>query len=146
MENKIYNKNILLNKIKKLKDDVDLVEINSNLKPPLVKIINFNKFIYEQKKKYKKNIKKKNIKIIRLSPNISEHDIDIKLKQILNFLKKKYKVKLYVFFKGRSIIYKEKGNIILNRCFEILSKYSEIEKYPYREQNKIFMVLKPKKN
>ncbi|MDH3004258.1 MAG: translation initiation factor IF-3 [Candidatus Shikimatogenerans sp. JK-2022] len=147
-ENKIYKINDLLNKLKKLNKKLDLMILNDKIFPPIVKILNFNKFLYKIKKKYKKNIKNKLLKIIRLSPQINEHDLKFKIKQAKKFLLKKYKIKFYVFFKGRSIIYKKQGVKVLNNCSILLKKYGEIEKLPYMEFNKMYMIIKPfnKKN
>ncbi|MDH3004657.1 MAG: translation initiation factor IF-3 [Candidatus Shikimatogenerans sp. JK-2022] len=144
LENKIYNLNYLLDLIKQKNIQLDLMLINDKNFPPLVKILNFNKYLYDFKKKYKKNFKNKDIKILRLSPQISDHDIYIKIKQAKKFLVKKYKVKFYVFFKGRSIIYKKKGENILMNCYNKLKKYGVIEKYPYMDYNKMFIIIKPK--
>ncbi|MDH3004987.1 MAG: translation initiation factor IF-3 [Candidatus Shikimatogenerans sp. JK-2022] len=146
MENKIYKINDLLKKIKLYNNKLDLVVINDKIYPPIVKILNFNKYIYNIKKKYKKNIKKKYVKIIRLSPQISKHDISFKIKQAKKFLLKKYKVKFYVFFKGRSIIYKYKGKEVLINCSNLLKKYGIIEKYPYMDNNKMYMIITPINN
>ncbi|WGH25272.1 MAG: translation initiation factor IF-3 [Candidatus Shikimatogenerans bostrichidophilus] len=145
MENKVYKINNLLELIKESNIKLDLVVINDNNFPPIVKLLNFNKYIYEINKKYKKNIKKKSIKIIRLSPQISEHDTYYKIKQAKKFLLKKYKVKFYVFFKGRSIIYKGKGKEVLMNCSNLLKKYGIIEKYPYMDNNKMYMIISPNK-
>lgn len=118
--------------------------INENIHPPLVKLLDFNKYLYNIKKKLKKNLKNNPIKIVRLSPQISEHDIDFKIKQVIKFLNKKYKVKLYVFFKGRSIIYKDQGEKVLMFFYNKLNNLCIIEKKPYMDFNKMFMIIKPK--
>ncbi|WGH25635.1 MAG: translation initiation factor IF-3 [Candidatus Shikimatogenerans bostrichidophilus] len=143
LENKIYYLNDLLNIIKKKKIQLDVVTINNNLNPPLVKLLDYNKFIYNKKKKIKKNIHKKNIKIIRLSPQIDGHDTNFKIKKAKIFLKKRFKVKFYVFFKGREIIYKNKGMELLIKCSNLLNKYGKILKYPYMDKNKMYMIIIP---
>ncbi|MDH3004486.1 MAG: translation initiation factor IF-3 [Candidatus Shikimatogenerans sp. JK-2022] len=142
-ENKIYNLKLLLDKINKLKKKLDLILINDKINPPIVKILNFNKYIYEIKKKFKKNIKNKLLKIIRLSPQINKNDINYKIKLAKKLLLKKYKIKVYVFFKGRSIIYKNQGVKVLKEFYNLLNNYCIIEKNPYMEFNKMFMILKP---
>lgn len=107
--------------------NLDLVEINANSNPPIVKIIDYNKFIYEQKKKAKDQKKKQKdnkieIKEIRFTPNTDEHDYLFKLKHAENFLKKGNVVRSFVFFKGREVIYKEKGKILLLRFADDLSE------------------------
>ncbi|WGH24956.1 MAG: translation initiation factor IF-3 [Candidatus Shikimatogenerans bostrichidophilus] len=144
-ENKVYNTKYLLKLVKEKDDKLDLMLLNDKLNPPIVKIININKYIYKIKKKYKNNFKVKLIKIIRLSPNISSNDFNFKINLAKKFLKKNKKVKFYVYFKGRSIIYKDQGKEVLINCSKSLNKYGIIEKYPYMDNKRMFMILKPNK-
>ncbi|WGH24724.1 MAG: translation initiation factor IF-3 [Candidatus Shikimatogenerans bostrichidophilus] len=144
LENKIYKLPDLLYKKRINNIKLDLMIINENIYPPLVKFLDFNKYLYNIKKKFKKNLKNNPIKIIRLSPQISEHDIYFKMKKVKTFLKKKYKVKLYVFFKGRSIIYKYQGEKVLMLFYDKLKDICIIEKRPYMDYNKMFMIITPK--
>lgn len=145
LENKIYDINDLFNIIKKKNLKLDIIEINPKITPSIVKVENLNKFKYKLKKKLKKfkNVKNNNIKIIRLSPQINKHDTDFKIKNAIKFLKKRYKVKFYVFFKGRSIIYKYQGKQQLIKYSEKLKKYGYIQKLPFMDKNKMYMIVYP---
>ncbi len=127
---------------------LDLVEISPDANPPVCKIIDYNKFLYEQKKK-QKEIKAKTAKVvvkeIKLSPNIDDHDFNFKLKHAQNFLESGAKVKLEIFFKGRSIVYKEKGELVLLRFADQLIEYGKIENMPKLEGKRMLMLLSPKK-
>lgn len=111
-------------------------------------MIDYKKFLYEQKKK-QKEIKAKTAKVIvkeiRLGPNIDEHDFNFKLKHAINFLQDNAKVKVDVFFKGRSIVYKEKGEIILLRFAQELIDYGKVEQLPKLEGKRMIMIISPKK-
>ena len=128
--------------------DLDLVEISPTANPPVCKIIDYKKFLYEQKKK-QKEIKAKAAKIvvkeIRLSPNTDEHDFDFKLKHTIKFLEEGAKVKIDVFFKGRSILYKEQGEIILLKFADAIIDYGKIEQLPKLEGKRMIMIVSPKK-
>ena len=128
--------------------ELDLVEISPNANPPVCKIIDYKKFLYEQKKK-QKELKAKSSKVvlkeIRLGPHTDEHDFNFKLKHAIKFLQDGAKVKLDVFFKGRSIIYKENGEIILLRFAQALEEYGKIEKMPKLEGKRMIMIIYPKK-
>ena len=128
--------------------DLDLVEISPTANPPVCKIMDYKKFLYEQKKKQKK-IKAKTAKVIvkeiRLGPNIDDHDFNFKLKHAVNFLQDGAKVKVEVFFKGRSIIYKEKGEIVLLRFAQELEDYGKVERLPKLEGKRMIMIIAPKK-
>ena len=128
--------------------DLDLVEISPTANPPVVKIMDYKKFLYEQKKK-QKEIKAKTAKVvvkeIRLGPNIDDHDFNFKLKHAINFLQDGAKVKVDVFFKGRSIIYKEKGEIVLLRFATELEEYGKVERMPKLEGKRMIMIIAPKK-
>jgi translation initiation factor IF-3 len=125
-----------------------LVEISPTANPPVCKIMDYKKFLYEQKKK-QKEIKAKSAKIvvkeIRLGPNTDDHDFDFKLKHAIKFLQEGAKVKVDVFFKGRSIIYKDKGELILLRFAEALEEYGKVERLPKLEGKRMIMIVAPKK-
>ncbi|ABS30507.1 MAG: translation initiation factor IF-3 [Candidatus Sulcia muelleri] len=126
---------------------LDLVEINSKTDPPICRILEYKKFLYEQKKKKKKYKQEKIItKELRLSPQICEHDTLFKIKHAEKFLKSKEKVKFTIFFKGRSIIHKDKGKILLLKCANYLENFGKIEKMPIMEGKKMFIIITPKKN
>lgn len=129
------------------KQELDLVEISPNANPPVCKIIDYKKFLYEQKKK-QKEIKAKTAKVvvkeIRMGPNTDEHDFNFKLKHAINFLEEGAKVKVDVFFKGRSIIYKDKGEIILLKFAKELAEYGKVERMPKLEGKRMIMIIAPK--
>ena len=129
---------------------LDLIEINPKSEPPICKIEDYNKFLYNQKKKQKdieKNNKanKMNLKEMRFTPNTDEHDYEFKKNHIKKFLNDGDKVKIYVFFKGREIKYADKGQIILLKLADDLSDICLVERMPILDGNKMFMYLKPKK-
>jgi translation initiation factor IF-3 len=128
---------------------LDLVEISPSANPPVCKVIDYKKFLYEQKKK-QKEIKAKTAKIvvkeIRLGPNTDEHDFNFKLNHAKKFLQDGAKVKVDVFFKGRSIIYKDKGEIILLKFAQELEEFGKVEKLPKLEGKRMIMIITPKKN
>jgi translation initiation factor IF-3 len=127
---------------------LDLVEISPTANPPVCKIIDYKKFLYERKKK-QKEIKAKSAKVvikeIRLGPNIDDHDFNFKLKHAIKFLQDGAKVKVDVFFKGRSIIYKEKGEYVLLKFAAELEDYGKVEQLPKLEGKRMIMVMAPKK-
>ena len=127
---------------------LDLVEISPKANPPVCKIIDYKKFLYDKKKKEKEakaNSVKVVIKEIRLGPNIDDHDFNFKLKHAINFLEDGNKVKVDVFFRGRAIIYKEKGEIVLLRFANELEEYAVVERMPKLEGKRMIMILTPKK-
>jgi len=128
--------------------ELDLVEISPTANPPVVKIMDYKKFLYEQKKK-QKEIKAKTAKVvvkeIRLGPNIDDHDFNFKLKHAEKFLQDGAKVKVDVFFKGRSIIYKDKGEFVLLRFAQELEEYGKVERLPVLEGKRMIMIIAPKK-
>ncbi len=128
--------------------ELDLVEISPSANPPVCKIMDYKKFLYEQKKK-QKEIKSKSAKVvvkeIRLGPNTDDHDFDFKLKHAIKFLQDGAKVKVDVFFKGRSIIYKDKGEYILLRFAQELEEYGKVERLPKLEGKRMIMIVAPKK-
>ncbi len=127
---------------------LDLVEISPSANPPVCKIMDYKKFLYEQKKK-QKEMKAKAAKVvvkeIRLGPNTDDHDFEFKVKHAIKFLKEGAKVKVDVFFKGRSIIYKDQGELILLRFAEAVEEYGKVEKLPKLEGKRMIMIIAPKK-
>jgi len=127
---------------------LDLVEISPKTEPPVCKIIDYKKFIYDQKKK-QKAIKSKAVKVIvkelRFGPNTGEHDFDFKLKHAIKFLQDGAKVKAFVFFRGRTIIFKDKGEILLLRLAQALEEYGVVENMPKLDGKKMIMIVAPKK-
>jgi translation initiation factor IF-3 len=128
--------------------ELDLVEISPTANPPVCKIIDYKKFIYDRKKK-QKEIKAKTQKVvvkeIRLGPHTDDHDFNFKLKHAEKFITEGAKVKVDVFFKGRSIIYKDKGEIILLRFAQELEEIAKVEQLPKLEGKRMIMILSPKK-
>ncbi len=128
--------------------NLDLVEISPTANPPVCKIIDYQKFLYEQKKK-QKEMKAKNVKIvvkeIRLGPQTDEHDFNFKLKHAIRFLQEGNKVKVEVFFRGRTIIYKDQGETQLLKFAEALLEYGKPEMLPKLEGKKMMMIIAPKK-
>ena len=128
--------------------ELDLVEISSKTDPPICKIIDYKKFLYEQRKKQKKikaNTSKVVLKELRFGPNTDEHDFNFKLKHAIKFLQDGSKLKAHVFFKGRSIIYKEKGEILLLKLAQELEDYGVVEQMPKLEGKRMIMLVVPKK-
>jgi len=126
---------------------LDLVEISPNAEPPVCKIIDYNKFLYEKKKKEKEmkaKSKVSEVKEIRFTPNTDDHDFDFKSKHAENFLKEGNKVKAYVQFKGRAIMFKERGELLLLRFAERLAEIGQPEALPKLEGKRMLMVLTPK--
>ncbi len=127
---------------------LDLVEIAPKANPPVCKIIDYKKFLYEQKKK-QKEIKAKTAKVvvkeIRLGPNTDDHDFNFKLKHGIKFLQDGAKLKVYVFFKGRTIVYKEKGELILLRFAQEVEEYGKVEQMPKMEGKRMIMFVASKK-
>ncbi len=127
---------------------LDLVEIAPTANPPVCKIMDYKKFLYEQKKKQKEikaNAAKVVVKEIRMGPNTDDHDFNFKLKHAIKFLEDGAKLKVFVFFKGRSIIYKEKGEVILLRFAQELEDYGKVEQLPKLEGKRMIMFISSKK-
>lgn len=128
--------------------ELDLVEISPKADPPVCKIIDYQKFLYQQKKK-QKEIKAKTVKVvvkeIRFGPNTDDHDYNFKLRHAIKFLEDGAKVKAFVFFKGRSILFKEKGEILLLRFAQDLEEYGKVESLPKLEGKRMILFLSPKK-
>ncbi len=146
VENGIFSIREALNMARE--QDMDLVEISPTANPPVCKVIDYKKFLFDRKKK-QKEIKAKTVKVvikeIRLGPNTDDHDFDFKLKHAIKFLQEGAKVKVDVFFKGRTIIYKEKGEIILLRFAQETEEYGKVEQLPRLEGKRMIMILAPKK-
>lgn len=127
--------------------NLDLVEISPNAEPPVCRIIDYQKFLYQQKKK-QKELKAKTVKIvvkeIRFGPHTDDHDYNFKLRHAQKFLLEGAKVKAYVFFKGRSIIYSEDGEILLSRLINDLEDYGKLEMEPRLEGKRMSILLSPK--
>jgi translation initiation factor IF-3 len=128
--------------------ELDLVEISPNAEPPVCKIMDYKKFVYMQKKR-EKELKAKStqivVKEIRFGPQTDEHDYDFKRKNAEKFLKDGAKLKAFVFFKGRSIIYKEQGQILLLRLAQDLEDFGKVEALPVLEGKRMIMYIAPKK-
>ncbi len=127
---------------------LDLVEIAPTANPPVCKILDYKKFLYDQKKKQKDikaNAAKIVVKEIRLGPNTDEHDFNFKMKHAQKFLEDGAKIKVYVFFKGRSIIYKEQGEVVLLRFAQELEEIGKVEQMPKLEGKRMIMLIAPKK-
>jgi len=128
--------------------ELDLVEISPTANPPVCRIVDYKKFLYELKKK-QKEIKAKTAKVvvkeIRMGPQTDEHDFNFKLKHALSFLKEGAKVKVEVFFRGRSIVYKDQGEIILLKFAQELMEFGKVEKLPLLEGKRMIMIIAPKR-
>lgn len=128
--------------------EVDLVEISPNANPPVCRLIDYSKFLYQQKKRAKE-MKAKQVKVevkeIRFGPQTDEHDYQFKLKHAKEFLEDGNKVRAYVFFRGRSILFKEQGEVLLLRFANDLEEYGKVESMPSLEGKKMFLYLAPKK-
>lgn len=127
---------------------VDLVEISPNAQPPVCRLIDYSKFLYQQKKRAKE-MKQKQVRVevkeIRFGPQTDDHDYQFKLKHAKEFLEEGNKVRAYVFFRGRSILFKEQGEVLLLRFANDLEEYAKVEQLPKLEGKKMFLFLAPKK-
>ena len=127
---------------------VDLVEISPNAQPPVCRLIDYSKFLYQQKKN-QREMKQKQIKVevkeIRFGPQTDEHDYQFKLKHAKEFLNEGNKVRAYVFFRGRSILFKEQGEVLLLRFANDLEGFGKVEQMPKLEGKKVFLYMAPKK-
>ena len=127
---------------------VDLVEISPNAQPPVCRIIDYSKFLYQQKKRAKelkaKQVRQE-VKEIRFGPQTDDHDYNFKLKHAKEFLEEGNKVRAFVFFRGRSILFKEQGEVLLLRFANDLEEYGKVEQMPALEGKKMFLYLAPKK-
>ena len=128
----------------------DLIEINQSPTPTICRIVNYDKFLYEEKKRKKEQDKinrdnRQNLKEVRFGPNTDDHDFEFKKKHIINFLQKGDKVKAFVFFRGREIMFKDKGQILLLRLLEDIEEYGSAEGMPKLEGKRLTVFIKPKK-
>ncbi len=127
--------------------ELDLVEISPKAVPPVCKIIDYKKFLYEQKKRdkvMKAKATKVTVKEIRFGPQTDEHDYEFKKKHAIKFLQDGAKLKAYVFFKGRSIIFKDQGQILLLKLAQELEEYGKVEQMPKLEGKRMIMFIAPK--
>jgi len=142
----VYRLNKALSLAREL--ELDLVEISPKASPPVCKILEYKKFLYEQKKR-EKAMKSKATKVIlkeiRFGPQTDEHDYEFKKKHAIKFLTEGAKLKAFVFFKGRSIIFKEQGQILLLRLAQDLEEYGKVEQLPKLEGKRMIMFITPKK-
>lgn len=130
-----------------IEQGLDLVEISPQAVPPVCRIVDYNKFLYEKKRKEKEikaHAKKVEVKEIRFTPNTDEHDVDFKSKHAEAFLKEGNKVRTYVMFRGRAIVFKERGELLLLQFADKLKEISVVEQLPTLEGKRMFMTLAPK--
>lgn len=142
----VYRLNKALSLAREL--ELDLVEISPKANPPVCKILEYKKFLYEQKKRekaLKSKATKVTIKEIRFGPQTDEHDYEFKKKHAIKFLNEGAKLKAFVFFKGRSIVFKEQGQILLLRLAQDLEEYGKVEQLPKLEGKRMIMFIAPKK-
>ena len=130
------------------REGLDLIEISPNAEPPVCKVLDYQKFLYQQKKRQKEQKAKAAkvvVKEIRFGPQTDDHDYNFKLKHAIGFLQEGAKVKAYVFFKGRSILFKEQGEVLLLRFAQDLEEYGKVEQMPVLEGKRMIIMLSPKK-
>jgi translation initiation factor IF-3 len=128
--------------------EMDLIEISPTANPPVCKVLDYQKYLYQQKKRLKEQKAKATkvvVKEIRFGPQTDDHDYNFKLKHAIGFLKEGAKVKAYVFFKGRSILFKEQGEVLLLRFANDLEDYGKVEQMPLLEGKRMIIMLSPKK-
>ena len=128
--------------------ELDLIEISASANPPVCKVLDYQKFLYQQKKRLKEQKAKSTkvvVKEIRFGPQTDDHDYNFKLKHAMGFLKEGAKVKAYVFFRGRSILFKEQGEVLLLRFANDLEDYGKVEQMPVLEGKRMIIMLSPKK-
>ena len=146
VENGIYS----IHEALKIAEDLelDLIEISPNAAPPVCKVLDYQKFLYQQKKRLKEQKAKSTkvvVKEIRFGPQTDDHDYNFKLKHAQGFLKEGAKVKTYVFFRGRSILFKEQGEVLLLRFANDLEELGKLEQMPVLEGKRMTIMLSPKK-
>ena len=127
---------------------LDLIEISPNAQPPVCRVLDYQKFLYQQRKRLKEQKAKSTkvvVKEIRFGPQTDDHDYNFKLKHAIGFLQEGAKVKAYVFFKGRSILFKEQGEVLLLRFANDLEVYGKVEQMPVLEGKRMTIMLTPKK-
>jgi len=130
------------------KMELDLIEISPNAEPPVCRILDYQKFLYQQKKRQKEQKQKAAkvvVKEIRFGPQTDDHDYNFKLKHAIGFLKEGSKVKAYVFFRGRSILFKEQGEVLLLRFANDLEEYGKVEMMPVLEGKRMIIMISPLK-
>jgi len=128
--------------------ELDLIEISPTAEPPVCKVLDYQKFLYQQKKRQKEQKAKATkvvVKEIRFGPQTDDHDYNFKLKHAVGFLQEGAKVKAYVFFKGRSILFKEQGEVLLLRFANDLEEYGKVEQMPQLEGKRMIIMISPKK-
>lgn len=128
--------------------ELDLIEISPNAAPPVCRVLDYQKFLYQQRKRLKEQKAKSTkviVKEVRFGPQTDDHDYNFKLKHAMGFLKEGAKVKAYVFFKGRSILFKEQGEVLLLRFANDLEEYGKVEQMPLLEGKRMIIMLTPKK-
>lgn len=147
VESGIYPTRVLMQWADSL--ELDLVEISPNAKPPVVRIIDYKKFLYDKKKR-EKEIKAKAVKTvvkeIRFGPNTDDHDFEFKLRHAKKFLEEGSKVKSYVHFRGRTIVFKDRGELLLLRFLKELEEYGAAESLPKMEGRRMIVIVSPKKS
>ncbi len=142
----IYSIQEALRKAEEL--ELDLIEISPTAEPPVCKILDYQKFLYQQKKRQKEQKAKATkvvVKEIRFGPQTDDHDYNFKLKHAIGFLQEGAKVKAYVFFKGRAILFKEQGEVLLLRFANDLEEYGKVEQMPVLEGKRMIIMITPKK-
>jgi len=128
--------------------ELDLVEISPTAEPPVCKVVDYQKFLYQQRKREKEQKAKASkvvLKEIRFGPQTDDHDYNFKLKHAIGFLKEGCKVKAFVFFKGRSILFKEQGEVLLLRFANDLEEYAKVDQLPLLEGKRMIVMFSPKK-
>lgn len=128
--------------------ELDLVEISPNAEPPVCKVLDYQKFVYQQKKRAKEQKQKQakvTVKEVRFGPQTDDHDYNFKLKHAIGFLEDGNKVKAYVFFRGRSIVFKDQGELLLLRFASDLEDYAKVDQLPQLEGKRMIMLFSPKK-
>ncbi|MDN4754727.1 translation initiation factor IF-3 [Porphyromonadaceae bacterium W3.11] len=128
--------------------DLDLVEISPNAEPPVCKVLDYQKFVYQQKKKAKEQKQKQAkvvLKEVRFGPQTDDHDYNFKLRHAISFLEDGNKVKAFVFFRGRSIVFKDQGELLLLRFASDLEEYAKVDQMPLLEGKRMTMLFSPKK-
>ena len=146
VENGVYT----IQEALRIADDLglDLIEISPTAQPPVCRVLDYQKFLYQQKKRQKEQKAKATkvvVKEIRVGPQTDDHDYNFKLKHAISFLQEGSKVKAYVFFKGRSILFKEQGEVLLLRFANDLEEYGKVEQMPLLEGKRMIIMLSPKK-
>ncbi|MBD5192806.1 MAG: translation initiation factor IF-3 [Bacteroidales bacterium] len=146
VENGVYT----IQEALRIADDLglDLIEISPTAQPPVCRVLDYQKFLYQQKKRQKEQKAKATkvvVKEIRFGPQTDDHDYNFKLKHAISFLQEGSKVKAYVFFKGRSILFKEQGEVLLLRFANDLEEYGKVEQMPLLEGKRMIIMLSPKK-